>query len=137
MEGFESSREEVSGRRLWSWARDEFEHPTEFFSKFFVTNYCPLLFLHATGRNLTPDKLKPSERKELFEHCDTGLRSIAAAINVSRVVGVGVFAEKAAQRIFGDQYPIGRILHPSPASPIANRGWAQAARQQLVDLGAL
>jgi single-strand selective monofunctional uracil DNA glycosylase len=30
---------------------------------------------------------------------------------------------------------IGRILHPSPASPAANRGWAEAATRQLADLG--
>jgi single-strand selective monofunctional uracil DNA glycosylase len=26
---------------------------------------------------------------------------------------------------------IGTILHPSPASPAANRGWAEAATKQL------
>jgi single-strand selective monofunctional uracil DNA glycosylase len=30
---------------------------------------------------------------------------------------------------------IGQILHPSPASPAANRGWAAAATKQLHDLG--
>ncbi len=135
--GFDSTREEVSGRRLWGWARDEFTEPDRFFDRFFVTNYCPLLFLHETGRNLTPDKLSPDERASLFSICDHGLESIVNAISVDRVIGVGTFAEKAAQRIFGDQLPIARILHPSPASPAANRGWAQVARQQLVDIGAL
>jgi single-strand selective monofunctional uracil DNA glycosylase len=27
------------------------------------------------------------------------------------------------------------ILHPSPASPAANRGWAKAAERQLIELG--
>ena len=30
---------------------------------------------------------------------------------------------------------IGRVLHPSPASPAANRGWAAAAEKQLLALG--
>ncbi|MEL6431620.1 MAG: single-stranded DNA-binding protein, partial [Planctomycetota bacterium] len=29
---------------------------------------------------------------------------------------------------------IGTVLHPSPASPIANRGWAPQARKQLAAL---
>ncbi|HOB47297.1 MAG TPA: single-stranded DNA-binding protein, partial [Zoogloea sp.] len=29
----------------------------------------------------------------------------------------------------------GRVLHPSPASPAANRGWSEAATRQLVELG--
>jgi single-strand selective monofunctional uracil DNA glycosylase len=28
---------------------------------------------------------------------------------------------------------IGKILHPSPASPAANRGWAEVANQQLIE----
>ncbi|MFZ9916006.1 MAG: single-stranded DNA-binding protein, partial [Phycisphaerales bacterium] len=30
-----------------------------------------------------------------------------------------------------------QILHPSPASPAANRGWAPQARRELVRLGVL
>ncbi|HAE10628.1 MAG TPA: single-stranded DNA-binding protein, partial [Opitutae bacterium] len=30
---------------------------------------------------------------------------------------------------------IGKILHPSPASPAANRGWAEAAARQLEEQG--
>jgi single-strand selective monofunctional uracil DNA glycosylase len=29
----------------------------------------------------------------------------------------------------------GRVLHPSPASPAANRGWSEAASKQLLALG--
>jgi len=28
---------------------------------------------------------------------------------------------------------IGRVLHPSPASPAANRGWAEAATRQMIE----
>ena len=135
--GFECTREEVSGRRLWGWAREEFGTPEKFFDRFFITNYCPLLFLHASGRNLTPDKLKLAERKPLLERCDQGLAEIARSLAIDQVIGIGLFAETAAKRVLGDSLPVGRILHPSPASPAANRGWAEAARAQLQDLGAL
>ena len=32
---------------------------------------------------------------------------------------------------------IGHILHPSPASPAANRGWDEAVDRQLADYGLL
>ena len=52
------------------------------------------------------------------------------------MVGVGGFAEaRAAKVLAGTGIPVGRILHPSPASPAANRGWSAAAEAQLVDLG--
>ncbi len=35
----------------------------------------------------------------------------------------------------GGSVRIGRILHPSPASPAANRGWAEVATSQLKALG--
>jgi single-strand selective monofunctional uracil DNA glycosylase len=30
---------------------------------------------------------------------------------------------------------IGRILHPSPASPSANKGWTESVNKQLKELG--
>ena len=38
----------------------------------------------------------------------------------SLVVGIGGFAEQRAREALGDDVRIGRILHPSPASPAAN-----------------
>lgn len=132
IEGFACSREEVSGARLWGWARDTFGTPERFFERFWVTNYCPLLFLEESGRNLTPDKLRVAERRPLLEPCDEALRRIGEHLGVERVVGVGAWAEKVATRVFGDDgVPVGRILHPSPASPAANRGWAERARAEL------
>src|SRR5690606_21976993 len=55
--GFDCARSEVSGTRLWGWVRDRFERPEAFFGRFFVWNYCPLVFMEDSGRNLTPDKL--------------------------------------------------------------------------------
>ena len=51
VEGLNCTRSEVSGRRLWGWAK-RFGAPEKFFSRFFVINYCPLLFLEASGKNI-------------------------------------------------------------------------------------
>jgi single-strand selective monofunctional uracil DNA glycosylase len=52
------------------------------------------------------------------------------------LIGVGGFAEKRAEEaLAGVQVKIGKVLHPSPASPAANRGWAEAAEKQLKEQG--
>ncbi len=136
VEGFECRREEVSGARIWGWARDSFETPERFFERFFVGNYCPLLFLEEGGRNVTPDKLKAAERDALLPPCDRALRRVAEALGVRLAIGVGVWAEKRARTALdGLEIEISRVLHPSPASPAANRGWAEAATHQLAEMG--
>jgi single-strand selective monofunctional uracil DNA glycosylase len=128
--GLELTRSEVSGARLWGWARDTFGTPERFFDRFFVANYCPLSFMEASGRNRTPDKLPAGERSALMDACDRALRDTVRALDPGRVIGVGAFAERRAREVL-DGVPIGRILHPSPASPLANRGWAAAATAEL------
>ena len=63
IEGFDCTRSEVSGRRLWGWAALRFGTAGAFFRDRFVLNYCPLVFLEASGRNLTPDRLPALERR--------------------------------------------------------------------------
>lgn len=134
--GFECPRSEVSGTRLWGWARDRFTTPERFFDRFFVINYCPLCFMETSGRNVTPDKLPAAERAPLEAACDLALASFIKELNPQLVIGVGQFAEKCAQRVLSDvDVRIGRILHPSPASPAANRGWAEQAERGLAELG--
>tara|TARA_R110002126_G_scaffold86474_10_gene208747 strand:+ start:7410 stop:8138 length:729 start_codon:yes stop_codon:yes gene_type:complete len=134
--GLACTRNEVSGARLWGWAQERFGTPEAFFERFFVWNYCPLLFLEAGGRNLTPDKLSAEDRAPLFEVCDEALAQMVAAIAPERVIGVGKFAEKKAADVLGTDGPtISTILHPSPASPMANRGWAPQAEKQLMAMG--
>ncbi len=134
--GFSCERSEVSGSRLWGWAKDRFGTPEVFFSRFFVTNYCPLIFMEDTGRNRTPDKLPANERDPLLLACDKALRATVAALDPEVVVGVGAWATKRARAALGDDGPaIGTVLHPSPASPKANRGWAPQAESDLRGLG--
>lgn len=138
VEGLACERNEVSGSRLWGWARERYGAAENFFERYFVHNYCPLLFLEDSGRNRTPNKLKADERRELFPHCDRSLRAIVEYLEPEYVVGVGAFATKrvkAALKPMNDKPTIGRILHPSPASPQANKGWAPQAEAQLEEIG--
>ncbi len=134
--GFECLRSEVSGRRLWQLFAERFVTPEKFFARHLVVNYCPLVFCEASGRNFTPDKLPAAEQARLFAVCDAHLRRMLEILEPEWLVGVGGFAfargEVAAEKI---KIKLGKILHPSPASPAANRGWPQAATEQLVELG--
>jgi single-strand selective monofunctional uracil DNA glycosylase len=134
--GFACSRSEVSGRRLWGWARDAFGPPEAFFARFLVVNYCPLLFLEESGRNRTPDHLPAAEQAPLFAACDRALRQTIALLHPWLVVGVGRFAEaRALAAAEGLAVDVGRITHPSPANPAANRGWEQLVRGEFAALG--
>ena len=133
--GFACKRAEVSGARLWGWAKERFETPERFFERFFVTNYCPLVFMEEGGRNVIPEKLSAAERAPLFEACDRALRQTIDLLEPEMVIGIGAFATKRARQILGDSVEIGTMLHPSPASPKANRGWAKAAEADLAALG--
>jgi single-strand selective monofunctional uracil DNA glycosylase len=134
--GFDCPRSEVSGRRLWTWARDRFGTPEAFLGRFFVWNYCPLVFMEETGRNRTPDKLPAAERDPLFAACDRALVRMTDLLEPRVVLGIGKFAERRARAALdGRAVAVGSILHPSPASPLANRGWANRAEAQLAALG--
>jgi single-strand selective monofunctional uracil DNA glycosylase len=132
IEGWACARSEVSGRRLWGLFAERFTSAEAFFAEHFVANYCPLAFF-ASGRNVTPEKLPATESAPLFAACDAHLVEVVAATQAEWVIGIGGFAETQAQRALAhlSQIKIGRILHPSPASPAANRGWAEQATKQM------
>ena len=135
IEGFACTRSEVSGRRLWGLFRERFGTAECFFREHFVANYCPLAFFER-GRNLTPDKLPAVEAAALQAACDAHLKTLVTALQPEWVIGVGAFAEtRAREALAGTTVSVGRVLHPSPASPAANRGWAKAATTQLRTLG--
>ena len=134
--GFSCERSEVSGRRLWGWARDTYHTPEAFFRQFFVLNYCPLAFFDEGMKNVTPDKLKAADRTDLFRVCDKTLAEAVQILQPKYVIGVGNFAQNrikvACQNL---DVQIGRICHPSPANPKANRGWAPLIAKELEELG--
>lgn len=134
--GLSCQRSEVSGQRLWGLFAERFGTPEGFFTDHFVANYCPLVFMEASGRNRTPDKLPAAEREALRAPCDDHLRELCATLEPECLVGVGRFAADRARAALGDDgVQVAQILHPSPASPLANRGWAEQATAQLEELG--
>jgi single-strand selective monofunctional uracil DNA glycosylase len=136
IEGFACKRSEVSGARLWGAFRERHGSAQKFFAEHFVANYCPLVFMEESGKNRTPDKLPPRERQALLAACDAHLRALVEILEPEWVIGVGAFAQGRAQEALqGTGVKVATILHPSPASPIANRGWAEQADRQLRALG--
>jgi single-strand selective monofunctional uracil DNA glycosylase len=144
IEGFACTRSEVSGRRLWGWAAARWGSAESFFADAFVLNYCPLVWLEASGRNRTPVQLPAAELGPVYAACDRHLACALAALRPHWAIGVGGFAERRLRGVlegglvdgaFARGVRIGQILHPSPASPAANRGWAEAVDAKLALLG--
>jgi single-strand selective monofunctional uracil DNA glycosylase len=134
--GWACTRSEVSGRRLWGLFAERYGAPEKFFAGHFVVNYCPLVFMGARGENQTPDKLPAVEADRLFEICGAHLRRVLEVLRPRWIIGVGAFAEaRALAAAEGLPVKVGRILHPSPASPAANRDWAGQVVCQLQKLG--
>ena len=136
IEGFDCPRSEVSGRRLWGLFAERFGTADKFFADHFVANYCPLAFLEGGSRNLTPDKLPAAETAPLYAACDAHLARLVEILQPEWLIGIGGFAEERALVAAEKQsVKVGRILHPSPASPAANKDWAGSATRGLVKLG--
>lgn len=135
VEGFACARREVSGTRVWGAIEESYGDAKRFFRHAYLMAYCPLAFMEESGRNRTPDKLPRAERDPLFAACDAHLRRVVALLEPEWVVGIGGFAEGRARAALDDGTRIGVVLHPSPASPLANRGWAPQARRQIRALG--
>ncbi len=140
--GFHTPRSEVSGKRLWGLMRERYGTPERFFQDHFVLNYCPLVFMEPSGKNLTPDKLPKEDRCRLEAVCDEFLSEVIRILDPEILVGIGKYAEKKLCTLIKRMdYPedsapkVTWVLHPSPASPTANRGWAEAATKQLIERG--
>lgn len=130
--GFHCLRREGSGSRLWGWARERYVAADSFFRRYFVWNYCPLLFI-ANGRNVTPDALNRGEQQILAAACDAALIRVLEILKPKRIVGLGRYAERRARSVVGTSAKVDYLLHPSPANPAANRYWSTAADEALAE----
>ncbi|MEP2774552.1 MAG: uracil-DNA glycosylase family protein [Luteolibacter sp.] len=132
--GMECPKSEVSGRRLWGYFSEKFPKAEDFFRDHLAINFCPLIWMKDTGANLTPDKIRAAEMAPVDAACQKHLRKLIEVLEPEYLIGVGAYAEKRmeeAKSELGYEAVVAKILHPSPASPIANRGWAEAAEKQL------
>lgn len=131
VDGLECTRSEVSGRRLWGLFAELFPQPADFFQHSFVVNYCPLAFMLESGANLTPDKLPQAQRAPLEALCDAHLQSLIQTLQPELLFGVGAWSTRNLKRLAPADCKVATLLHPSPASPIANRYWPQRPLEQL------
>jgi single-strand selective monofunctional uracil DNA glycosylase len=138
IDGFACKRSEVSGRRLWGLFAEKFMSADAFFEHHAVLNYCPLVWMTVSGANVTPDKIRAVEIEPVETACLKHLAAVLEVLQPEFAIGVGAFAEerlRRAIRMNHQEMVIGKVLHPSPASPAANRGWAAAATLQLEKQG--
>ena len=133
--GLACTRSEVSGRRLWGAFAATFPRAEDFFARAYVLNFCPLLFLGESGANLTPDKLAKSERERVEAICVDHLKKALTVLAPRHAVGMGGYATKWIERVGLENVQIATMPHPSPASPLANRGWDAAAKLALEKAG--
>ena len=118
VDGFGCTRSEVSGARLWGAIAAHWSTPEAFFRDHFIANYCPLVFMEATGRNRTPDKLPTEERTPLYAACDDHLQRIVEILEPEWVVGIGAFAEQRARHVLTGGGPALRSdPPPEPREP--------------------
>ncbi len=135
IDGFSCAKSEVSGRRLWGLFAERFGTPEKFFKDHFVLNYCPLVFMEESGRNLTPDKIPTNAAKKMFAACDQHLVTCLKILQPEWAIGIGGFALKRIKAVTeGLNLKMGTILHPSPASPAANKDWAGKVTAQLTKM---
>ncbi|GAB1869319.1 Single-strand selective monofunctional uracil DNA glycosylase [Camponotus japonicus] len=138
--GFQCTRSEISGLRLWGLFRDLCGSPENFFRYAYMHNYCPLAFMDARARNITPAELKGEGQKILHEACDKALIDIIQLLKVKIIVGIGNYAEKRAQiAVQTGGLPNIQVMvlrHPSPRA-VGNQNWNETAMQRLDELGLL
>lgn len=132
--GFACPRREVSGQRVWGWARQRCGTPERFFREFYIQNYCPLVFMAEGGRNITPDKLARSERDALFAVCDAAMATAVTILQPRLVVGFGRVMEQRLTSLLGERLPVVGVTHPSPANP-ASSNWAARMDAVLAEAG--
>jgi single-strand selective monofunctional uracil DNA glycosylase len=131
--GFECVRQEISGRRFWTWIEKTYGSPEVFATKAFVWNFCPLAFMDKGGKNLTPDKLKSPQLDKHLEDCRFALAELCKTLKIKKIIGVGHFAHRQAQMAV-PKLPSFYLQHPSPINPHSAKNWGQMALRLLTSL---
>ena len=137
IEGLNCKRREVSGERFWNFIKSVSGTPEIFFRNCLVYNHCPLIFMGKSGKNVTPPDMKIDVRNKLLQLCDETLKDVIELYSVKHIVGLGRFAETRAKKVVNDNLiknvDVSFLIHPSPASPAANKGWNDLAYKTLTD----
>ncbi len=131
--GLDCPKPEVSGRRIWSALAEHYGTPEDVSKQIYIVNHCPLWMFNDAGQNITPDKLTGGAAKKLKEICDHHLRTVVNEMGITKVIGVGRYAQRQAAEIFKD-IEVDWVPHPSPASPFANRNGGADWRAAFADV---
>lgn len=138
VQGFNCPRSEVSGRRLWGLFEELYGTAEAFFADSYVANYCPLIWMSETGSNITPTQLPKEQAAQVDAACQRHLVRLLEILQPRVLIGVGGYAlkqlETAAASLPGREFVLGTILHPSPASPLANKHWLDRPKEQLAEI---
>lgn len=138
VQGFNCPRSEVSGRRLWGLFADMYGSAESFFSHSYVANYCPLIWMGESGANITPAQLPREQVEQIDAACQRHLQRLIALLQPRCLIGIGTYAlqqlKTAAAHFPKQPFTLGAILHPSPASPVANKCWPEKPRQQIKEI---
>lgn len=138
VQGFNCPRSEVSGRRLWGLFEEMYGSADNFFRHAYVANYCPLIWMSETGANITPTQLPKEQVQQVDAACQRHLVRLIEILQPKCLVGVGAYALKqleiAASALPERSFTLGTILHPSPASPVANKFWPERPRLQIAEI---
>lgn len=138
VQGFSCPRSEVSGRRLWGLFEEMYGTAEAFFEHAYVANYCPLIWMSESGANITPTQLPKSQVAAVDAICQRHLVRLLEILKPRVLIGVGGYAlkqlELAAATLPEQQFTLGTMLHPSPASPMANKCWPQKPREQILEI---
>lgn len=142
--GMSLERQEISGTRLWNLMEQHYGSARATFENIFIVNHCPLLLLGETGRNITPNNLPSAVMNPILAACDEHLLDVVDIMGISRVIGVGKYAEQRARLALnagkkgegvsrsGRRIRIDTCWHPSPASPLANRNDGADWRENVI-----
>ncbi|KAK9309418.1 hypothetical protein QLX08_000903 [Tetragonisca angustula] len=130
--GFQCTRSEVSGKRLWGLFQELCKSPEKLFKHAYIHNYCPIALMNKKGCNITPAELKAPEVQTLHAACDKALAKTISILKVEIVIGIGGYAEKRAQLVVqSSKLPV-KVLclpHPSPRA-VNNKNWSEKATQK-------
>jgi len=93
------------------------------------------------GKNLTPPDLPAETRRQLNAACDRSLADVVRLLRVRTVVAVGKYTQSRARTALREagvtDVDVTVIMHPSPASPAANKAWNEIALAQITQAGLL
>lgn len=130
---------QVSGARFWELFRRLCPTPESFFNNCAIHNLCPLAFMTETGKNVAPSDMPVKILRQLDSLCDTTFLEVVSLFKVEHVITVGKYAYTCAQKAMTaanvTHVALHCMMHPSPANPSANKGWADIAEGQLREFG--